>query len=300
MWHTSSQASRILQVHPNTLRKWADDGLITTRKTPGGHRRYDVDSIRSWGTKKKEKKHTTGKVDYIYARVSSSKQKEDLERQIAFMQERFPTYEVIKDIGSGLNYERKGFQRLLGSVMQGYVGTIAIAERDRLCRFGYDLCAFICDTFGTTIRVEHTENSQTPSDEMVQDVMSILHVFSAKMCGRRRYPSSVATDLQRRRKRSRNPAVDRGTPPEKRLRGDRATEVADQPREMEKIKGQEQVKDPTHDGSDHSIVAPVEVTGGIICHQHPTDPNGQSAHVAFCSTSLNAQDMDREMSRDRE
>ena len=184
----SAAAAKALDVHPNTLRQWAQDGHIKFTVTPGGHRRYDVGSTSTPAieTPTAATLHTT-QAKIIYCRVSSAKQKADLARQVEFMRNKYPGFEVIQDVGSGLNYKRRGFARLLGRVMRHEVSTIAIAERDRLCRFGFDLCSLICDTFGTTIIVDRAPVDKAPSQDMVDDVMSILHVFSAKMCGKRRY-----------------------------------------------------------------------------------------------------------------
>jgi putative resolvase len=202
---TSREAAKLLNVHPNTLRSWAATGQIQYRLTPGGHRRYIV------GQQPEKKEETTRTRENIaYCRVSSSKQKADLGRQIEFMQEKYPGYTVIKDVGSGLNYQRKGFKRLLGRIMRYEVGTLAIAERDRLCRFGFDLCAFICETFGTSIVVASSTGEAKPSEDMVQDIMSIIHVFSAKMCGKRRYSRAKITDLQAGRKRKKLGPADTG------------------------------------------------------------------------------------------
>ena len=100
----SRKAAEALGVHPNTLRRWADAGKIEHIKTESGQRRYDVDSYVG---------HRSQPVGVCYCRVSSYKQKDDLERQVAFMQEQHPRYEIIRDIGSGLSFKRKGLRSLL-------------------------------------------------------------------------------------------------------------------------------------------------------------------------------------------
>jgi len=212
---TSKQACKALNVHPNTIRRWARDGNIVCKKTAGGHNRYDIETPVPQ-SKQKEPKEAK---NIIYCRVSSGKQKADLQRQVAYMREKYAGYEVIQDIGSGLNYKRTGFQRLLGLIMRNEVSTLAIAERDRLCRFGYDMCAFICESFNTAIVVDRETDQKSPSEEMVQDVMSIIHVFSAKMCGKRRYQSCLSSDLQEKQQRKKSRPVDGGStgqaPPDK-------------------------------------------------------------------------------------
>lgn len=101
----SRKAAEALGVHPNTLRRWANAGKIGYIKTDSGQRRYDVDSYVG---------HAAPLAGVCYCRVSSYKQKDDLERQVAFMRERYPDSEIIRDIGSGLNFKRKGLRALLG------------------------------------------------------------------------------------------------------------------------------------------------------------------------------------------
>jgi|GEM_PF-3402274 predicted site-specific integrase-resolvase len=116
-------ACKQLGVHPNTLRKWDKDGNIKTMRTPGGIRLYDLDSLESERRK------------FIYARVSSRNQKDDLNSQIEHLKTRYPNHELIEDTGSGLNFKRKGFNALLELI---YCGTIhKIGSKKRLkCQCG--------------------------------------------------------------------------------------------------------------------------------------------------------------------
>ncbi len=109
---TSKQASKQLGLHPNTLRRYANNGTIETYKTKSGQRRYNIEAYLG-----QQQQSTT----ICYCRVSSPKQRNDLERQVKFMREQYPGAEIVKDIGSGLNYKRKGLKSLLGRAMQGEV-----------------------------------------------------------------------------------------------------------------------------------------------------------------------------------
>lgn len=150
------------------------------------------------------------RIRFLYSsqRLSSIR---DLARQVDYMRQKYPKFEVIQDVGSGLNYERRGFKRLLGRIMRHEIGTLAIAERDRLCRFGFELCTFICETFGTTLIVDRAPVDKKPSQDMVEDVMSILHVFSAKMCGKRKYTGFEETAVQRKIQEQHGPGETAGT-----------------------------------------------------------------------------------------
>jgi predicted site-specific integrase-resolvase len=138
------KAVEFLGLHPHTLRKYADEGKIESIKNEAGQRLYNVESYQ---------RHATRATTVCYCRVSSSKQRDDLLRQIAFMQELYPDAEIIQDIGSGLNFKRKGLQSLLVRFMRGDKLTVVVACRDRLCRFGLELFEFMAEQNGGKILV---------------------------------------------------------------------------------------------------------------------------------------------------
>ena len=136
---SSREASKTLGIHPNTLRRWADSGKIAHIKTAAGQRKYDVQGYLG---------NSRQTETVCYCRVSSPKQKDDLQRQVAFMQEKFPGAEIIKDIGSGISFKRKGLRSILERAMQGDKLKVVSAHRDRLCRFGFDLVKWIIEKDG--------------------------------------------------------------------------------------------------------------------------------------------------------
>jgi len=170
-----------LGVHPNTLRRWDKEGKIRTMRTPGGIRLYDLDSLESERRK------------FIYARVSSRNQKNDLNSQIEHLKTRYPTHELIEDIGSGLNFKRKGFKTLLELILSGSVSEIVIAHRDRLCRFGFELIESIAEKYNCRIVVLDA-NQLSPQAELINDLLSIIHVFSCRMYGLRKYSRQIKED----------------------------------------------------------------------------------------------------------
>lgn len=178
--NTKAACSR-LGVHPNTLRNWDKEGKIKTIRTPGGNRLYDLSSISQERTK------------IIYARVSSNGQKPDLEKQISYLRTRYPEYDLIQDIGSGLNFKRKGLATLLDRILSGNVDEVVIAHRDRLCRFGFDMLNAIANKFNTRIVVLN-ESQLSPQEELVQDLLSIIHVFSCRLYGLRKYSGEIKKD----------------------------------------------------------------------------------------------------------
>ncbi|WP_293109145.1 IS607 family transposase [Moorena sp. SIO3I6] len=129
----------------------------------------------------------------MYARVSSRSQKADLEQQVQFLKSRYPEAEIIKDIGSGLNFRRKGLQSLLDRVLGGTCKYIVVAHKDRLCRFGFDLISWLCCKFKTKILVLDEKNL-SPEQEMVEDVLAVIHVFSCRLYGLRKYKNKIIED----------------------------------------------------------------------------------------------------------
>ena len=182
-------ASNKLGVSTRTLERWLDSGKIQGIKTPGGQRRYDLNSVVSIPSNKKDRDRST----ILYARVSSRSQKADLEQQVQFLQSRYPDAEIIKDIGSGLNFKRKGLQSLLDRVISGSCKYIVVAHKDRLCRFGFDLISWLCSKFQTKILVLD-EKKLSPEQEMVEDVLAVIHVFSCRLYGLRKYKNKILED----------------------------------------------------------------------------------------------------------
>jgi predicted site-specific integrase-resolvase len=180
---TSKEASQTLGLHPNTLRLYADNGTIESYRTKSGHRRYNVDAYLG-----------LQKQSVSICRVSSYKQKDDLNRQVEFMRANYPKAEIIKDIGSGLNYKRKGLKSLLGRAMQGDKLEIVVAHKDRLARFGFELIEWIIQQNGGKIVVLKRTNL-SPEQELTTDLLSILHIFSCRMHGLRNYKKQVQQAL---------------------------------------------------------------------------------------------------------
>jgi excisionase family DNA binding protein len=181
-YSTTREACSVLGVHPNTLRRWEIEGKLPAIRTPGNKRLYDLSSLEQKNGRK-----------IIYARVSSNGQKEDLENQIKYLRSRYPEHELIQDIGNGLSFKRKGLKALLESILSGDVKEVVVAHRDRLCRFGFELFEFISNKFGTEI-VVLDEPLLSPQQEIVRDLISIVHVFSSRIYGLRKYSSKIKED----------------------------------------------------------------------------------------------------------
>ena len=178
------QLSDKLQVSKETLRLWAEEGKLKTTKTEGGHRRYIYDE-------KIDSKES--RLKFIYARVSSKKQENDLKRQIESLQKLYPEYKVISDTGSGLNFSRKGFCKLLEAIITGTVAEVVVAYKDRLCRFGFELFENLCKHFSTTITIINNNNDKSSTQELAEDLLSIITVFTARFYGQRTYTRRKST-----------------------------------------------------------------------------------------------------------
>lgn len=172
----------------NTLRKYADNGTIKAVKPNGRTRLFDVTDLHNL------KGVPDGRPSVVcYCRVSSPKQKDDLARQVASMRQRFPQADIVQDIGSGLNFKRKGLRSVLQRLLQGDKFTLIVAHRDRLCRFGFDLVSYLFEQNGGEIVVLDNPEA-SPERELTEDLLAILHVFSCRMHGLRRYADQIKAD----------------------------------------------------------------------------------------------------------
>jgi putative resolvase len=186
---TISEAARLVGVCVGTLREWDRSGVLRpSSRTPGGHRRYSLDDLRAFLLVPSTE--ATRQV-VLYSRVSSRKQVDDLERQASELRDyaaanNISSYKEISDVGSGINFRKRGFVALLRLVFAGNVGTVVVAHRDRLSRFGFDLMESVCREFGTEIRVVGAgEKPLSDAEAMASDILSLVTVFSCRTNGRR-------------------------------------------------------------------------------------------------------------------
>jgi putative resolvase len=172
-------------ISSSSLRRWDSDGRVETIRTPGGFRLYRIQDIeRLFGKEEGEIENEPKKAKICYARVSSDHQKEDLKRQVNDLEEKYPDHEIIKDIGSGLNYKRKGFQTLLQRVYEGNVSEVVVAHRDRLCRYGFELVEFIFKKADAKIVVlGQVMEEQNATRELADDLLAVCNYFVAKNNG---------------------------------------------------------------------------------------------------------------------
>ena len=184
-------AASKLGVSTKTLERWLEAGKIEGIFTQGGQRRYNLDSV----IPERRGNPADERITVVYARVSSRSQKSDLEQQVNFLKSRYPDAEIITDIGSGLNFKRKGLQALLDRVLNNTIKLIVIAHKDRLCRFGFDIISWLCTRQQTEILVLDQKNL-SPEREMVEDILAIVHVCARRLYGLRKYKKQISEDSE--------------------------------------------------------------------------------------------------------
>lgn len=178
---TPQEAASLLGVTVRTLHRWELDGKIKSTRTAGGHRRYEITDLIS---NKSSSQLTVG-----YARVSSHDQKDDLKRQVLVLESYCAKhgwdFEVIQDLGSGMNYKKKGLIRLIKLITSYQVERLILTHKDRLLRFGSDLIFTLCEHFGTEVIIINRSDDSTFEEDLASDVLEIITVFSARLYGSR-------------------------------------------------------------------------------------------------------------------
>ena len=186
-YYSIGQFAKAIGKTTKTLRNWDKNGkLKPVRVEDTGYRYYSQEQLNHFLGLKLEKQ--INKKIIGYCRVSSHKQKDDLERQIenvkTYMYAKGYQFEIITDIGSGINYNKKGLNQIIDMVTNSEVEKIVVLYKDRLIRFGYELIENLCNKFGTTIEIiDNTE--KTDEQELVEDLVQIVTVFSCRLQGKR-------------------------------------------------------------------------------------------------------------------
>lgn len=192
MYLTPNQVYKKYGYHPKTLARWSDEGKIICTRSPGGHRRYLVESLE-----KINSAPIQGEV-VLYTRVSTNSQKEDLTRQQKYLAHHYPGNRCISDIGSGLNFKRRKFIKLMEQVAKREIETIVVAHRDRLARFGFEFIEWFCNLNNCQIVVLNN-TYKTPHQELMDDFMAIMHCFSSKLYFLRRYEKKIRSETDKNR-----------------------------------------------------------------------------------------------------
>jgi predicted site-specific integrase-resolvase len=194
------KASKITGLHPHTLRKISDEKKINSYKTFSGQRKFNKSDLEKMcnGICDDGKVENHQRKNFIYTRVSSKKQLDDLPRQLEFIKskrEEYLLYESISDIASGINFKRKGLSTILDACISKTIGELVIAHRDRLCRFGYELIKLIVEKSGGHITVIDDEKCKSSEQELSEDLLSIIHIYSCRQMGKKSYKVRTANKI---------------------------------------------------------------------------------------------------------
>ncbi|MFN8487192.1 MAG: IS607 family transposase [Caldilineaceae bacterium] len=193
-----SEFSKIVGVAVKTLQRWDREGKLSPTRTPGNRRVYtDAHIAQATGLVRKTLERKT----VVYMRVSSAAQKPDLETQYANLQQfctasGIAVNEWVKEIGGGLNFGRPKFLQVVDSLIAGQIECLVIAHKDRLVRFGYELLEHLCKRHGCKLVVMNVE-SLSPEQEMIQDMLAIVHCFSSRLYGAQGVPVNYRKALRK-------------------------------------------------------------------------------------------------------
>ena len=183
------EASEIIGVNLATLRRMSERNEIKHIRTDTGRYLFDVSSFLKRGNPEVSKRKKV-----CYARVSSRGQKSDLQDQIEFLKTKYPDTEIIYDYGSGLNFHRKGLEKIMDLAHKGELEEVVITYKDRLCRFGFELIEYVLKTQSNAKIVVLNQNSTSKESEIASDLLSIINVFSVRMHGLRKYKTQIKGD----------------------------------------------------------------------------------------------------------
>ena len=177
------EAAKILGVSIQTLRRWEETGyLVPDRRSRGKTRYYDIDLLVG-------KRILENDLTVAYARVSSHDQKEDLERQAKVLATHCASkgwnFQVIQDLGSGMNYQKKGLKTLINMILEKKITRLVITHKDRLLRFGAELIFALCEARQIEVVIINKGDEISFEEELAQDVLEIITVFSARLYGSR-------------------------------------------------------------------------------------------------------------------
>lgn len=179
------KAAKALGVSISTLRRWEAEGKIIAERTSSGHRRYDLAKLKPESFFSEADDRAT----VAYARVSSHDQKADLKRQEQMLElycaKQGWTYHLVSDLGSGMNYHKKGLKRLLNDIIDNKVGRLVITHKGRLLRFGAELVFSICAIKEVEVVILNQGEDTSFEEDLAKDVLEIITVFSARLYGSR-------------------------------------------------------------------------------------------------------------------
>lgn len=182
------KVASILGVTPQTLRQWDANGyFVPSQRRGNGYRYYTKEQVEQFAEQFNTIRNKN-RINIGYCRVSTNKQKDDLVRQVEnvelYLKSLKTPYQIIKDVGSGINYTKKGLSELLELICKNKVDTVYVLYKDRLVRFGFEILQKVAELHNTQIVVLDNED-KTKEQELVEDLMQIITVFSCRLHGKR-------------------------------------------------------------------------------------------------------------------
>ena len=181
---TPKEAAQHYGVSINTLRRWDKEGKLDSIRTQGNQRRFCI-----------QREDPQSKPVVCYARVSTHSQTDDLDRQAEFLRSKYPDAEIVSEVGSGLNFKRRKFLKILERIYSSDISAFVVAYPDRALRLGFPLLEWLCQQARVKLVVLN-ERQLSPQQELVEDLLSILHCFSGRLYGLRKYQKQVAKAVQ--------------------------------------------------------------------------------------------------------
>lgn len=187
-----TEFSKLVGKSVSTLQRWDREGILTSYRSPSNRRYYTQSQYDEYmGITKSE-----DKINVIYTRVSSKNQEDDLRNQISFIigytkKNSIPISNIYSDIGSGLNYNRKSFNKLIEDVFSGKISKIYISYKDRFVRFGYDWICSLLKKYCNVDIININDIITSPEEDLVNDLISIIDIFSSRIYGLRKYKSKI-------------------------------------------------------------------------------------------------------------
>lgn len=181
---------KIIKLEYRAAKRFGENSGIKTINTPSGQTLYSKQDLIKYVDPSRNIQEVTEskpKKNYVYCRVSSKKQENDLQRQLELARTEYPNHTIVSDIGSGINWKRKNLKTILEQSMQGNVESVTVFHRDRLARFAFELIEFIFNANNTKLIVIDKDDSKSSEQELTEDLLSIVHIYSCKQMGKRRY-----------------------------------------------------------------------------------------------------------------
>lgn len=189
---------KIIKFKYRSAKKFAKESNIKFITTPSGQTLYSKKSIHKYINDNVNIPIAPEKIqkyNIVYCRVSSTKQENDLQRQVELARQLYPNHTIISDVASGINWKRKGLKTILEYAMSGVLESVTIFHRDRLARFAYELIEFIIKSNGAKLYVINEDKEKSYESELTEDLLSIIHIYSCRQMGKRRY-SKKSIDIK--------------------------------------------------------------------------------------------------------